>query len=285
MEHVPPQQRLRADDDTAEQPDVELLRDERRVPGERRAHGHGPDRELVPRQQVAGERQPEGEEQQDHADDPVELARRLVRARVEHARHVQRHAEHHQVGTPSVEVPDEVPQEHGRPDALHVGVGLPAADVGHRPVEEHQEDAGDREQDEQEERQAAQAERVGQLQPVALHLHRVEVVQHVVHRRERAVARRVLVALPEDGARPEDRLPDLGLPETVAELARRRGLQLHRVPPLAAATVILPPPATPGPRPSSASRRNRPAAAHSTACPSGTGPRRPSTGCRRCRPR
>ena len=35
---------------------------------------------------------------------------------------------------------------------------------------------------------------------MALHLHGMEVVQDVVHRRERAVARRVLVALPEDRA-------------------------------------------------------------------------------------
>ena len=65
-------------------------------------------------------------------------------------------------------------------------------------------------------RQPAQAERVGQLQPVALHLRGVQVVQHVVHRRERAVARRVLVALAVDRARTEDRLPDLGLAESVA---------------------------------------------------------------------
>ena len=60
----------------------------------------------------------------------------------------------------------------------------PAADVGGRPVEEHQEDAGDGEQDEQEERQPAEAESVGELQAVPLHLHRVEVIQHVVHHRE-----------------------------------------------------------------------------------------------------
>jgi hypothetical protein len=52
---------------------------------------------------------------------------------------------------------------------------------GGRPVEEHQEDAGHRQQDEQEEAQAAQAQRVADLDRVALHLHRVQVVQHRVH--------------------------------------------------------------------------------------------------------
>ena len=219
VQHVPAQQGLGADHDAAQQQEVRLLRDERRVPRERRAHGDRPDRELVPRQQVARERQAEREEQQDHADDPVELARRLVGPGVEHAGHVQRHAEDHEVGAPPVQVAHEVAEEHRRADALHVGERLRAPDVGGRPVEEHQEDAGDREQDEQEERQPAQAERVGQLQPVPLHLHRVQVVQHVVHRRERAVARGVLVALAEDRARPEDRLPDLGLPDAVTQVA------------------------------------------------------------------
>jgi hypothetical protein len=117
-----------------------------------------------------------------------------------------------------VQVPDEVAEEHARADVLHVGVRGGARDVGAGSVEEHQVDAGDRQKDEQEERQAAQAERVGQLQPVALHLHRVQVVQDVVHRRERPVARGVLVALPEDRPRPEHGLPDLGVPRAVEHL-------------------------------------------------------------------
>ena len=76
---------------------------------------------------------------------------------------------------------------------------------GRRPVEEHQEDAGDGEQDEQEERQAAEAQRVRHLHRVPLHLHRVKVVQHVVHDHVGAVPGAVGVALAEDRAGPEDR--------------------------------------------------------------------------------
>src|SRR3712207_8479981 len=54
--------------------------------GEVRPDGHRPDRELVPRQEVPREREPERQEQQDDADDPVELAWGLVGPRVEHAR-------------------------------------------------------------------------------------------------------------------------------------------------------------------------------------------------------
>src|SRR3989304_5613786 len=42
------------------------------------AHGDRPESQLVPGQQVAGEGEDQGEYQQNHADDPVELARRLV---------------------------------------------------------------------------------------------------------------------------------------------------------------------------------------------------------------
>src|SRR6266540_2884503 len=103
---------------------------------------------------------------------------------------------------------------------------------GRRPVEEHQEDAGDGEQDEQEEREPAEAERVGQLQPVPLHLDGVQVVQHVVHHRQRPVPGRVAVAGPVDRAGPEDRPPDLRVPGLLPDLTRlgrpgRPKLQRH----------------------------------------------------------
>ena len=55
--------------------------------------------------------------------------------------------------------------------------------------------------------QAAEAQRVADLDRVALHLHRVQVVQHRVHDHVGAVARAVGVALAEDRAGPEDRAP------------------------------------------------------------------------------
>ena len=151
--------------------------------------------------------------QQDHADDPVELARRLVRAVVEDAAHVQEHGEHHEVRAPSMHVAHERAEPHRGLELLHVA---PRERFG-RPVEEHQEDAGDGEQDEQEEAQPAEAERVADLHRVPLHLHRVQVVQHVVHDHVGAVPGAVGVALPEDRPRPEDRRHHL----RVADACRR----------------------------------------------------------------
>src|SRR2546429_3032055 len=66
-----------------------LVAEDRRRAAHVGADGHRPDGQLVPRQQVAGEREQQRQHEQDHADHPVELARRLVRAGQEHAEHVQ----------------------------------------------------------------------------------------------------------------------------------------------------------------------------------------------------
>src|SRR3954451_898947 len=105
VQHVPAQQRVGADLAAAEEHEAHLVSEDRGVAHHVRAHGHRPERQLVPRQQVAGEREQQGEEQQHDADHPVELPRRLVGAVVEDACHVQEHRQDHEVGRPSVHVP------------------------------------------------------------------------------------------------------------------------------------------------------------------------------------
>ena len=67
------------------------------------ADGDRPERELVPRQQIAGEREEQREQQHHDADDPVPLALLavadavLVGAGEEHAHQVQEHRDDHQV--------------------------------------------------------------------------------------------------------------------------------------------------------------------------------------------
>ena len=197
----------------SEQHVVDRVPEHRRVTHHVRADGDRPERQLVPRQQVAGEREQQGERQQDDADHPVELARRLVGAVVEDARHVQEDREHHEVRGPSVHISHERSERDRGLEVLHVRVGV----GDRRPVEEHQEDAGDGQQDEQEERQAAEAQRVGDLHRVPLHLHRVKVVQHVVHDHVGTVTGAVGVALAEDRAGPEDRVPRLRAPRLVTD--------------------------------------------------------------------
>ena len=51
-------------------------------------------------------------QQQQHADDPVELARRLVGPVVEDPHHVQEDEEDHEVGAPAVDVPGQQPERH-----------------------------------------------------------------------------------------------------------------------------------------------------------------------------
>ena len=151
-----------------------------------------------------------------HADDPVELARRLVRAGHEDAEHVQPDRDHHAVRRPAVHVPHEHPERHVELEVLHVGVRV----LGGRPVVEHQEDAGHDRHEEHEERDAAHAPGEAQARRVAAHLRRVQVQEDVARHHEHAVARRVVVAVA------EDRLPDrrLGRPDSLSSSHLRHRL-------------------------------------------------------------
>src|SRR5688572_14239059 len=56
-----------------------------------RTDGDGPQRQLVPGQQVAREAEEEGEDEQDDAYHPVELTRRLISTGVKDSHHMQQH--------------------------------------------------------------------------------------------------------------------------------------------------------------------------------------------------
>ena len=58
--------------------------------------------------EVITETEQQGEDEQGNTDDPVELARRPVRAGQEDAQHVEHDEDDHQVGAPPVQVPDQL---------------------------------------------------------------------------------------------------------------------------------------------------------------------------------
>ncbi len=174
----------------------ELAADERHVVHEVGADGHGPVRELVPRQQVPGEREREREQQQHHADHPVELARLLVRAGVEHAHEVQRDDEHHEVRRPAVHVADQLPEADAGLQVLHVAVRA----VDRRRVHEHQVHAGDEQDAEQHRGDEPEPERVADPQHALRDLDRVHVQEEVAERLQRAAARRVELRVAEHRA-------------------------------------------------------------------------------------
>jgi len=93
-----------ADLEAAQQQQLAGGVEQRRERGHVGADGDGPESDLVPRQQVTGEREEHGQEQEHHANDPVELTRWLVGAVIKDSHHVQEDEEHHQVRRPSVDV-------------------------------------------------------------------------------------------------------------------------------------------------------------------------------------
>ena len=108
----------------------------------------------------------EGQDEQDDADDPVELARVLVGAEEEGPRHVQEDEDHHHRRAPLVHAAHELAEEGLVGDVARrlVGPG------GRRVVVHGQEDAGDRLVEEGEHRRRAQrVEPVGPLGDLAEH--------------------------------------------------------------------------------------------------------------------
>ena len=105
------------------------------------------------------------------ADDPVELARRLVGAGEEHPAHVQEDDRDHAVRGPAVRVAQEHPERDRVLEVLHAAVRRGRV----RDVVQHQREAGDRQAHEQEEADEAEAERVGRPQHADPHARRVDV--------------------------------------------------------------------------------------------------------------
>ena len=84
---------------------------------------------------------------------------------------MQEHGEHHEVRSPSMHISYQESKCHG---GLQIGNVIPLQLLW--PVEEHQEDARHGEKDKEEETQAAKAQRVTDLDGMALHLHWVKVI-------------------------------------------------------------------------------------------------------------
>ncbi len=118
-----------------------------------RSDRRGPVGDLVPRQQVAGEPEGEGEQEEHHPVDPRDVPRGPVGGREEDPHHVQEDRHDHQVGRPVVDPPDEPP------------VGDPVRDLDDAAVRlrrrgaviQEKEDAGPQEEEVEEERDPSEA--------------------------------------------------------------------------------------------------------------------------------
>src|SRR4051812_10247608 len=173
-------------------------------------HDRGPVGALVEREQVARERHQHREDQQDDADDPVQLPRVLVRAEEERPRHVQEDQDHHHGRSPLVHPAHELAEEDVVGDVARRFVGL----RGRRRVVHGQEHAGGGLRQEREHRgRAERVEPVGPLRDLAEE-----------HPADAARQRRPLVD-PVDRADP--RLAHLLERPGLVALARARGRRLE----------------------------------------------------------
>ena len=177
------------------------------------AHDRRPVGALVERQQVAGEGHHHRQDQQHHADHPVQLARVLVGAEEERAAHVQEHEDHHHARAPLVHAADELAEEHV---VGHVANRFVRAAGGIRAVVHRQENAGDGLREEGEHRRGAE-----RVEPVGALRHLAE------HQPAGAAAQRGALVDPVDDVDP-GRLGALGHAALAVALAGARGRRLER---------------------------------------------------------
>ena len=115
----------------------------------------------------------------------------------------------------------EIAEGHRAGDLLDIGVG----DALLRNEVEHEEDAGDRQHQEEEEGEAAEAPGVGDLHRLAADLDGMQVQEHIAHHHQRLVEGSVGIAMAEDGS------PELALGDVAEALSSRPRFVVLTLPP------------------------------------------------------
>ena len=139
------------------------------------SYGNPPVSQLIPGKEVARVTKAERQDEKAYPKHPVELPRRPVGAGVKYPDHMQKGEHHHSVRSPSVQVPQDLAIE-DKGKGLHIEVGS----FGRRRVMEHEEDAGDRQDDEEKAGNSTETERVGKSYTMSFHLHRKDVKEKVM---------------------------------------------------------------------------------------------------------
>ena len=196
VEHIEAQQGVGVDLIPSEEQEVNLAADEGNRGGDVGANGDGPVGELIPGEQVAGVAEEQGDEEQDDADDPVELAWSAVGSAIEDFEHVREDEEDHGLCGPAVEVAQEESGGDDKLQVLHVGVGLGHGGV----VVEHEQDAGNDEDEKGAQGKGSEVPGGAELQHPGADLGGEEVEEEILLDGERAMQRAVTGAATEDGA-------------------------------------------------------------------------------------
>jgi hypothetical protein len=163
VEHVEADQCRLLDGPAADQQLADGRTDPRNRRGDVGADRHRPERQLIPRQEIAGEREEQRQEEHHHAEHPVPLAvlpapdAVLVGAGQEHPHQVQEHGDDHPVRGDAVHRPDPRSEGDDELDVLYRLVGA----LDRRHVEEEERQPGEDQQEEQRGRDGAEPERVG----------------------------------------------------------------------------------------------------------------------------
>src|SRR5215469_2784237 len=152
VQDIKAQQRVFTHNAAPEKQKAHFVTDERHGGNDVGSDGDGPERQLIPGQQIAGVTEEQCHQQEHHPDNPVEFMRGFVAATIKDVKHVPEDREDHQVGGQAVEIPEEYAVRNDKLEVFHVAVGMWRRGV----VIKHQQDSGDEQNDEKDERNRAE---------------------------------------------------------------------------------------------------------------------------------
>ncbi len=183
MQHVEAKQGIGIHEVPAEHEESNLAANHRHRGSNVRSDRDGPERQLIPGQQVSGIAEQQRDQQKNDANHPVELARRPIRSAVEHTEHVREDQEHHGVGRPAMQIAEKLPRGNHELQVLGIGICL----RGRRVVVEHQQDSRDGENPEGAQSKCAQVPGRVELEHPLPHLGGKQVEEYVLLDRHRVV--------------------------------------------------------------------------------------------------
>src|SRR3984893_4220872 len=161
-----------------------------------RSHRYGPETKLIVWQQITREGEQQRQHQKDDSRVPVEFARFLVGAGEKHAKHVQLYGDDHQVRGPAVHIAKQLAKRNVVLQIKNVAECLHLAGV----VVKHQQYTGEGEHEEQIKSDAAHSPGIAVAHCVAIDLSGVQMQKNVGEHTECAIARRIVVFVPENGS-------------------------------------------------------------------------------------
>ena len=131
---------------------------------------------MIPGKQIAGVTQQKRDDKKNNANDPVEFARCAISATIEDLEHVREDQEYHQLRRPAMQIAQKQSRRNHKLQILHVSISL----RHRRMVIQHQQNAGDNQDEKRPQRKRAQVPRCAEAHHPFANLGREQMEEYVL---------------------------------------------------------------------------------------------------------